>query len=108
MFPLALGIEELITPYLTSERMVDSADSTIKLAFTLLALTVSIYVPSFSFLCALVGMICTMSVSVIFPAAAHLQMFWSRLTLADKIMDSSFVVMGSVLAVVGTIATLYG
>jgi hypothetical protein len=48
-----------------------------------------------------------MSVSVIFPAAAHLQMFWPKLTLVDKIMDSSFVVMGSVLAVVGTIATLY-
>jgi vesicular inhibitory amino acid transporter len=107
MFPLALGIEELITPYLTSQRMVDSADSTVKLTFTLLALTVSIYVPSFSFLCALVGMICTMSVSVIFPAAAHLRMFGSRLTLADKITDSIFVIVGSVLAVVGTIATLY-
>jgi vesicular inhibitory amino acid transporter len=79
----------------------------VKLTFTVLALTVSIYVPSFSFLCALVGMICTMSVSVIFPAAAHLRMFWSRLTLVDKIMDSIFVIFGSVLAVVGTFATLY-
>jgi vesicular inhibitory amino acid transporter len=52
-------------------------------------------------------MICTMSVSVIFPAAAHLQMFGSKLTLAEKIMDYIFVFFGSVLAVVGTIATLY-
>jgi vesicular inhibitory amino acid transporter len=107
MFPLAMGIEELVTPYLTSQRMVDAADSAVKLTLTLLALVVSIYVPSFSFLCALVGMVCTMSVSVVFPAAAHLRMFWPKLTLADKIMDLVFVVVGSVMAVAGTIATLY-
>jgi len=106
MFPLALGIEEIVTPYLTSQRMVDAADTSIKMVLTGLALLVSLYVPSFSFLCALVGMICTMSVSVIFPAAAHLKMFGPRLTLTEKILDSLFVFVGFLMAIVGTIVTL--
>jgi solute carrier family 32 (vesicular inhibitory amino acid transporter) len=106
MFPLALGVEETIAPYLTSERMVDASASVIKLIFTALALVVSIYVPSFSFLCALVGMICTMSVSVIFPAAAHLQMFGPSLSPTEKILDWAFVILGFVMAIVGTLVTL--
>jgi hypothetical protein len=45
MFYWRLGIEELIT-YLTSDRMVDSADTTSKFAFYTLG-TPPIYVPSF-------------------------------------------------------------
>lgn len=86
--------------------MVDAADTTIKLALTGLALVVSIYVPSFSFLCALVGMVCTMSVSVIFPAAAHMKLFGPKLSTGEKILDSGFVIIGLVMAIVGTISTL--
>jgi len=106
MFPLALGMEEILAPYLTSERMVAFTSTLIKLVLTGLAMFIGIYVPSFSFLCALVGMICTMSVSVIFPAAAHLNMFYSKLSLLDKVLDISFVVIGTVMAVVGTIVTV--
>ncbi len=44
--------------------------------------------------------------SVIFPAAAHLKLFNSRLTLSEKCLDWFFVVFGFIAAVVGTIATL--
>lgn len=106
MFPLALGMEELVAPYLTSDRWVQLASALIKLTLTCLAVIVAIYVPSFSLLCALVGMICTMTVSVIFPAAAHLRMFGSKLTLADKSLDVVFVVIGVVMAIAGTIVTI--
>ena len=106
MFPLAIGMEELVAPYMTSERMVHVASASIKLGITASAMFVSICVPSFSFLCALVGMICTMSVSVIFPAAAHIKMFCPRLSLMEKFVDTIFVAVGLIMAVVGTIATL--
>jgi vesicular inhibitory amino acid transporter len=106
MFPLALGMEELLAPYLTEMWMVSAASSAIKLSITLLAISVGIYVPSFSFICALVGMVCTMSVSVIFPAAAHLKMFGSKLPWYDWILDISFVLIGLIMAIVGTISTV--
>lgn len=106
MFPLALGLEETIAPYLTSQYMVDVASASIKLVLTFLALLVSIFVPSFSFLCSFVGMVCTMAVSVIFPAAAHLQMFGPKLNVTEKLLDWVLVITGLVMAVVGTIATL--
>lgn len=107
IFPLALGLEETIAPYLTSERMVDAASSTIKLLLTILALGVAVFCPSFSILCSLVGLICTMAVSVIFPAAAHLKMFGPKLSISEKVMDWLFITLGLIMAVVGTAASLY-
>lgn len=106
MFPLAIGMEEIAAPILTSERMVQITSIMVKLILTALALFIAIFVPSFSFLCALVGMICTMTVSVVFPAAAHLKMFWTRLNWVDKLLDFIFIIVGSVMAVVGTIFTV--
>jgi amino acid permease len=106
MFPLALGIEEIVAPYLTSQFLVDASDTLIKIILTILALLVSIFVPSFSLLCALVGMVCTMAVSVIFPAAAHLKLFGSRLSILEKCSDWILIVIGCITAVVGTIATV--
>lgn len=106
MYPLALGMEEIAAPYLSSDFFMKFISSIIKLFFTVLALMVSIFVPSFSFLCALVGMICTMAVSVIFPAAAHLKLFSNSLSTFDKTIDWIFVVVGVVMAIVGTIATI--
>jgi solute carrier family 32 (vesicular inhibitory amino acid transporter) len=106
MFPLALGIEETVTPYLTSEQMVEYASSAIKLLLTILALGVAVFCPSFSFLCSLVGLVCTMTVSVIFPCAAHLKMFGPKLSWSQKLMDWIFIVFGVVLGIVGTLASL--
>jgi solute carrier family 32 (vesicular inhibitory amino acid transporter) len=101
-----MGLEELVEPYLTSERMVWAVSAAIKLVITALALLVAICVPSFSFLCSLVGMVCTMSVSVILPAAAHYRLFASRLTWPEKLLDGVFVAIGLSLALAGTIATI--
>lgn len=106
MFPLALGIEETIAPHLTSEHMVAIASTAIKLTLTTLALCVAIFCPSFSVLCSLVGLICTFTVSVIFPAAAHLKMFGAKLSRLEKLMDWLFIVLGIFMAVGGTIASL--
>ena len=106
MFPLALGMEEIIAPYLTSERGIAWASGSIKVILTAMALLVSIFVPSFSYLCALVGMICTMCVSIILPAGAHLRMFGSRLSWWDKLLDWILVLIGVFVAISGTIATV--
>jgi vesicular inhibitory amino acid transporter len=106
MFPLALGIEEIFAPYLSSERASEFASSIIKMILLALALVMSIYCPSFSFLCELVGIICTMTVSVIFPAAAHLKLFGPKLNFLDTLMDYTFVIVGTVMAVVGTYLAL--
>jgi hypothetical protein len=50
MFPLALGFEEMVAPYLTSDKMVEVTGAIIKFSLTFLALMVAIFVPSFSFL----------------------------------------------------------
>lgn len=106
MFPLAIGFEEIIAPYVSSDKLMETASSIIKLVLIVFALLVAIFIPSFSFLCSLVGMICTMAVSCIFPAAAHLKLFGPRLSITEKIVDWILVVFGSVMAVMGTIATI--
>ena len=106
MFPLALGIEEIVAPFVPNDTIMAATDSIIKMSLIVLSLCVAIFVPSFSFICALVGMICTMAVSVIFPAAAHLVLFGPQLSLGEKIMDWIFVVVGLAISVIGTIATL--
>ena len=106
MFPLAIGMEEIVAPYLTSERMVYLTSGFVKLSLTLLALVVAVFVPSFSFICALVGMICTMAVSVVFPAWAYVKMFWRQLSFADKAINIALVISGVILSIAGTIATV--
>lgn len=106
MFPLALGFEEMLTSALPSDLAMELVDSLVKIVLIFLALAVAIFFPSFSFLCSLVGLICTMIVSVIFPALAHLKLFGSKLSLADKVCDVLLVVGGGAVAIVGTIATL--
>lgn len=105
-FPLGLGIEEIIAPYLASDKAMEYASSLIKIMLIGSALSVAIFVPSFSFLCSLVGLICTMLVSVIFPAAAHLKMFGPHLSMGEKILDWIFVVGGSTIAIAGTIKSV--
>lgn len=106
IFPLAIGMEEIFAPYFTSEGAVEFMSSIIKFVITALALLVSLYVPSFSFLCALTGMICTMTVSVIFPAAAHWKLFYHHIAWWEHGSDAIFVILGSVMAIVGTIQTV--
>jgi solute carrier family 32 (vesicular inhibitory amino acid transporter) len=141
MFPLALGFEEIFTPYLATEGMVHVLSGGIKLVLTLMALLVSLYVPSFSYLwydfvvavfvldraatssthtplvscvcnacflsspaSALVGIVCTMTVSVIFPALAHLKLFAGKgLPLHERLADYMLITMGLFMAVYGTI-----
>jgi vesicular inhibitory amino acid transporter len=102
MFPLSQGFEDMIAPYLTSDRAMEVAAHSIKMTLLFLAVIVAIFVPSFSFLCALVGMICTMFVSVIFPAAAHLKLFYSNLGRWEILMDWIFIMAGLATAIVGT------
>lgn len=106
-FPLALGLEEIVAPFVTSDALMEKVSSLIKILLIGLALTVAIYVPNFSFLCSLVGLICTMIVSVIFPAAAHLNMFGPHLPLWEKVIDYLFIISGSTLAIAGTVYTVF-
>ncbi len=104
-FPLALGFEEIFAPFLPNDSAMEFVSSLIKIVLIAAALAVAIFVPSFSILCSLVGLICTMTVSVIFPAAAHLKMFGSDLPLWEKGVDWLFILCGTVMAIVGTITS---
>lgn len=108
MFPLALGIEEIVEPYLVNcdETLKIVTSNLVRYGLIASSLLVAVYLPSFSFLCSLVGLICTMIVSVIFPAMAHLKMFGSRLSVLEILLDVVFVVFGGFSCVVGTISTL--
>jgi vesicular inhibitory amino acid transporter len=106
MFPLAIGMEEIAAPYVSSETTMEVTSAVIKVALLMLALAVAICVPSFSFLCSLVGMICTMTVSVVFPAAAYLQMFGKKMRIAEKALCWLFVIGGMIMAVAGTVLSV--
>ena len=105
-YPLALGIEEIISPCIASERVMYSLDAIIKIILIASSLTLGAFCPYFSLLCSLVGLICTMIVSVIFPAAAHIKMFWHHIGWFERSMDILFLVGGIFSAIVGTWATV--
>lgn len=107
MFPLALGLEEIISPHITSQLWVNLCSSFIKIILTALALFIATCIPSFSTLCELVGLVCTMIVSVIFPAAAYLRLFWPNLSWYEIVVNVGFVIFGLVIAVVGTVRTCW-
>jgi vesicular inhibitory amino acid transporter len=106
MFPLALGFEEMLTNILPSDLAMELVDSIVKLVLIFLALAVAIWFPSFSFLCSLVGLICTLIVSVIFPAWANMRLFGPSLSTSEKVAGWLLVVGGAFVAIVGTIATV--
>jgi len=106
-FPVALAIEELIAPFVSSETIMDFVSSFIKFLLISLSLIVSVFVPSFSYICTLVGLLCTMFVSVVFPAGAHFILFESHLTWSEKAIDCFLVLSGSIMAIVGTIVLVY-
>ena len=105
-FPLALGLEEIVAKWIPSDNVMEFVSSLIKIGLITLALLVAIFIPSFSFLCSLVGLVCTMIVSVIFPAAAHLKLFGPRLPVWEKLIDWFFIISGVFMAIVGTYATV--
>lgn len=106
MFPLALGFEEMLTGILPSDLAMEMVDSLVKIALIFSSLAVAVFFPSFSFLCSLVGLICAMIVSVIFPTVAHLKLFGSQLSFMEKVIDWVLIVGGSIVAVIGTVATM--
>ena len=101
-----MGFEEIVAPYLSSDLAMFMVGAGIKIVLLFGALAVAIFVPSFSALCSMVGMVCTMIVSVIFPAGAYLKLFWPRLSLIDRIFYWMMVVVGIAMAVVGTVLEL--
>ena len=102
MFPLAMGFEEIVAPYISSDSSMLVVGAIIKMVLLFGALAMALFVPSFSALCSMVGMICTMTVSVIFPAGAYLKLFWPKLTLYERVLYWFLVVVGIAMAVIGT------
>lgn len=101
-YPLALGMEEIISPCIASENVMSVLDSIIKIILIVSSLIFGAFCPYFSLLCSLVGLICTMIVSVIFPAAAHLKLFWRHIGWGERLLDIIFLVGGIFSAIVGT------
>lgn len=79
VFPLALGMEEIVASYLSTETGMLVVSSVIKLMLTFAALCVAIFLPSFSLLCALVGLICTLGTCkrFVYMVSQDLDLTWS-------------------------------
>eukprot|EP00593_Proboscia_inermis_P003476 CAMPEP_0171310854 /NCGR_PEP_ID=MMETSP0816-20121228/21044_1 /TAXON_ID=420281 /ORGANISM="Proboscia inermis, Strain CCAP1064/1" /LENGTH=611 /DNA_ID=CAMNT_0011795219 /DNA_START=66 /DNA_END=1901 /DNA_ORIENTATION=+ len=106
-FPLALAIEELVAPIVKKNDVMEYCYAAIKIFLIVSSLLVALYAPGFGYIAALVGLICSMSVSVIFPSAAHLKLFGSKnLPVWEVALDWLFVIGGTIFAIVGTIATV--
>jgi len=102
MFPLAMGFEEIVAPYVSSDSSMLAVGAIIKMILLFGALVMALFVPSFSTLCSFVGMICTMTVSVIFPAGAYLKLFWPELSHMERGLYLFLVIAGVAMAIVGT------
>jgi len=118
LFPLALGLEEVAFARLVPSlapcfKFIRTKDdfSTISIAIRSIiiaaALAVAVGVPSFSFLCSFVGLVCALTVSVIFPASAHLALFRHELSWLALSSDVALVLGGLFCAVAGTVATCH-
>ena len=102
MFPLAMGFEEIVAPFISSDSSMLIVGAIIKMILLFGALAMALFVPSFSALCSMVGIICTMVVSVIFPAGAYLKLFWPKLSVTERVLYWAFVLVGIAMAVIGT------
>mmetsp|Transcript_326 Transcript_326/g.696 ORF Transcript_326/g.696 Transcript_326/m.696 type:complete len:611 (-) Transcript_326:173-2005(-) len=102
MFPLAMGFEEIVAPYISSDSSMLVVGAIIKMILLFGALAMALFVPSFSALCSMVGMVCTMIVSVIFPAGAYLKLFWPKLSMTERVVYWALVVIGLAMAIIGT------
>eukprot|EP00592_Proboscia_alata_P016901 CAMPEP_0194394176 /NCGR_PEP_ID=MMETSP0174-20130528/123710_1 /TAXON_ID=216777 /ORGANISM="Proboscia alata, Strain PI-D3" /LENGTH=295 /DNA_ID=CAMNT_0039189947 /DNA_START=400 /DNA_END=1287 /DNA_ORIENTATION=- len=106
-FPLALDIEEFVAPIVEQNGVIEYCYVAIKIFLIVSSLLVARYAPGFGYIAALVGLICSMSVSVIFPSAAHLKLFGSKhLPVWEVAVDWLFVIGGTTFAIIGTIATV--
>ena len=65
---------------------------------------VAVYLPYFANVVAFVGAFCSCFVSLVFPCAAYLKMFWKNLGLFEIVLNSFLVVLGLILCVWGTLA----
>jgi len=106
MFPLSLGMEEIVSPYIHNDTTMDVVSAIIKLLLIVLSLCVAIFIPSFSSLCSIVGMTCTMTISVMFPAAAYLKLFGDHISFFNKFGCWVFVIFGAISTVLGTWVTM--
>jgi vesicular inhibitory amino acid transporter len=102
MFPLAMGFEEIVAPYVSSDSSMLIIGSVIKMVLLFSALAMALFVPSFSALCSMVGMVCTMTVSVIFPAGAYLKLFWPKISMLERVLYCILIIVGVVMSAVGS------
>ena len=106
LFPLALCVEEIIAPYVPTNQVMELSFTTIRFALITSSLLVGIRLPSFASFCSVIGLICTVTISVIFLAASHLKWFGPQLKDWEKCVDYLFILGGSTVAIFGTIATV--
>lgn len=75
----------------------------IRIFVTGIIVLVSILVPSFDTVMALLGSAMAFSICVILPVAFYLKLFSHEVKLAEKVFDWFLIVICSILAVIGTV-----
>ena len=86
----------------------DCASLGIKLGLVCLAAVLSLSVPNFGFVVALIGAFTCMLISLILPTLCHVAVHYAQLSYAALLADGAIVVVGLVGMVIGVQSTLAG
>lgn len=73
-----------------------------------LALIIVISAPSFATVLAVLGSLCSFTISLAFPCWCYVRLFWNQLGWPERILNIFGAILGSFFAVAGTIAALMG
>jgi len=111
MAPIAFGLESFVQitfkiPYNTW--VFTSVSLLIRTLLVAVSLAAVLAIPSFAVMVALLGSLGSFTISVTFPCACYLKLFWSDLSLFVKVVNVVLVILGVFGAGVGVYGTIVG
>ncbi|WOL12774.1 vacuolar amino acid transporter 1 [Canna indica] len=102
--PFAIQLEHKLPPTMSSRsRMLIRGITGSVLLLLILALALS--VPYFEHVLSLTGSLVSVAISLIFPCAFYLKICWPRVSKAAVVVNGGLIIVGAILAVVGTISS---
>eukprot|EP00281_Chroomonas_sp_CCMP1168_P028851 CAMPEP_0206244964 /NCGR_PEP_ID=MMETSP0047_2-20121206/18445_1 /ASSEMBLY_ACC=CAM_ASM_000192 /TAXON_ID=195065 /ORGANISM="Chroomonas mesostigmatica_cf, Strain CCMP1168" /LENGTH=561 /DNA_ID=CAMNT_0053670233 /DNA_START=129 /DNA_END=1814 /DNA_ORIENTATION=+ len=111
MSPITFGLESFfqVTFKIPLRSWMFTAVSlTLRTALVFFSMAIVIAIPDFAVLLGLLGSLCSFTISVSFPCACYLKLFWDQLGPIEKVWNIFLVVLGTMCAIVGTYAAATG
>mmetsp|Transcript_17265 Transcript_17265/g.42168 ORF Transcript_17265/g.42168 Transcript_17265/m.42168 type:complete len:294 (+) Transcript_17265:40-921(+) len=111
MAPIALGVESFfqVAFHIPATGWFSILVSMVlRTLLTCMALATVVAVPDFALMMGLLGSICSFTISVVFPCACYLKIFWKSISPLEKAVNTFLVVFGLCCAATGTYCALMG